>query len=162
NRTYRGAMELSQHNGKLALINEVPFEEYLYSVVSAEMGTGWPLEALKAQAVAARSYALERGLRYEIAHVTDGTLDQVYDGVEHADVIQAVEATRGEILTDGSKVISPLFFSNAGGQTAESEEVWGNPSPLYSSVSSPDEVAAANKLPWYRVWLSSGKVGYVR
>lgn len=161
-RSYRGMMELSQHNGKLALINEVPFEEYLYSVVSAEMGTGWPAEALKAQAVAARSYALERGLRYGIAHVTDSTLDQVYDGVEHEDVIRAVEATRGEILTDGSKVISPLFFSNAGGKTAESEEVWGNPSSVYSSVTSPDEAAAKGKLTWYRVWLSSSQAGYVR
>ncbi|WP_010270756.1 SpoIID/LytB domain-containing protein [Paenibacillus senegalensis] len=161
-RTYRGMMELGQYNGKLALINEVPFEEYLYSVVSAEMGTGWPIEALKAQAVAARSYALERGLRYGIAHVTDSTLDQAYDGVEYDDVIQAVEATRGEVLTDGSKVISPLYSSNAGGQTAEPEEVWGNPSSVYSSVSSPDEAAAKGKLAWYRVWLSSGKAGYVR
>lgn len=159
---YRGVLELSRHNGKMAVINELPFEEYLYSVVSAEMGTGWPAEALKAQSVAARSYALERGLRYEIAHVTDSTLDQVYDGKEFDDVVQAVEATRGEVLTDGSKVISPLYYSNGGGVTAESEEVWGNPSPYYASVESPDEVAEKGKLTWYRVWLKSDQAGYVR
>ncbi|GIP31391.1 SpoIID/LytB domain-containing protein [Paenibacillus sp. J2TS4] len=162
NRSYRGGLELSQYNGKLAVVNELPFEQYLYSVVSTEMGTGWPMEALKAQAVTARSYALEKGLKYEIAHLSDSTIDQAYNGVEYEDVIQAVNATAGEVMRTDKGIFNPLFYSNSGGISAESEEVWGNPSPNYSSVESPDSIAEKGKLTWYRVWLPSGKAGYIR
>ncbi len=72
-RTYRGSMEITQYNGRLALINELPFEQYLYAVVSNEMGGGFPTEALKAQAVAARTFALQQGMKYGIAHISDTT-----------------------------------------------------------------------------------------
>lgn len=162
NRSYRGSLELSQYGGKLAVVNELPLEHYLYSVVSTEMGQGWPMEALKAQAVTARSYALEKGMKYEIAHVTDSTIDQAYNGVEFDDVIEAVNATAGEVMVMGKGIFSPLFYSNGGGITAESEEVWGNPAPNYASVNSPDSIAEKGKLTWYFVWLPNGKTGYIR
>ncbi|WP_409341630.1 SpoIID/LytB domain-containing protein [Paenibacillus sp. MBLB4367] len=161
-RTYRGSMELSVWSGKLALINELPFEQYLYSVVTAEMGKGWPVEALKAQAVAARSYALKLGNKYDIAHVSDSVTDQAYNGEEDEGVIRAVDLTKGEVLvaSDGA-VVMPYFSANAGGMTAEPTEVWGNPVGYLKSVMSPDEGAAKGRVPWYQVELSDGSLGYV-
>jgi stage II sporulation protein D len=163
-RSYRGAIELSQQGDSLAVINEVPFESYVASVVGAEMGTGWPAEALKAQAVAARTYALKQGLKYQVAHVTDSTLDQAYKGIdsEAADVIAAAAATQGEVLADASGLITPYYSSNAGGLTADASEVWGKPVAYLQSVASPDDGAAAAKPTWYRVALADGTIGYVR
>lgn len=164
-RSYRGVMELTQHNGRLAVINVLPFEEYLYSVVGAEMFAGWPDEALKAQAVAARSFALAQGMKYGIAHISDTTYDQAYHGVgsEHPNAIGAVDATRGEVLTDASgNVVPALYYSNAGGMTADPSEVWGNPYPYAKSVPSPDQNAQENKPDWNRVVLPDGTVGYIR
>jgi stage II sporulation protein D len=163
-RSYRGDMELSAFNGKLALINELPTEQYLYSVVSTEMGMGWPAEALKAQAVAARTFALKQGLKYQIAQVVDTTLDQAYFGIqkEFDAAVQAVNTTAGEVLTDSKGLIEPVFSSNAGGMTADPSEVWGNPAAYLHSVVSPDEGAAAGKVNWYQITLADGKTGYVR
>ncbi|TVY12049.1 SpoIID/LytB domain-containing protein [Paenibacillus cremeus] len=162
-RSYRGGIELSRLNGKLAVINELPFEEYLYSVVSSELSKAWPLEALKAQAVAARTYALKQGVKYQIAHVTDTTLDQAYKGqtVEFPTAVQAVQATQGEVLADKSGLISPLFYSNAGGMTAESTEVWGNAVAYLKSMPSPDDGAEEGKKLWYRIVLPNGSYGYI-
>ncbi|WP_058302187.1 SpoIID/LytB domain-containing protein [Gorillibacterium timonense] len=160
--SYNGTFELSQLNGKLAVINELPFEQYLNSVVHAELGPGNPIEALKAQAVAARTYSVKAGMKYEIANLTDTTLDQAYYGKEADDVTKAVEATRGEVLVSGGKLIDALFSSNAGGQTAEGTEVWGNSVSYLKSVSSPDTYPTRGKLPWYRIYTDSGLTGYVR
>ncbi|WP_245237555.1 SpoIID/LytB domain-containing protein, partial [Paenibacillus ihuae] len=102
-RTYRGDLELSGLAGSLAVINEVPLEQYLYAVVGGEVSSGWPAEALKAQAVAARSYALAQGNRFDVANVVDTTLSQVYNGIgaEAPVITKAVEATAGEVLMSG-------------------------------------------------------------
>lgn len=162
-RSYRGVLELSRNNGKLAVINEVPFESYLASVISSELNKDWPIEALKAQAVAARTYALKQGLKYQIAHVTDSTQDQAYygAGVEFPAAVSASESTAGEVLADKSGLITPLFYSNAGGKTAESTEVWGNNVSYLKSVPSPDEGAQKGKAVWYRIVLPNGKSGYI-
>ena len=120
-RSYRGDMEISAYHGKLALVNEVPMEQYLYAVVGSELSSSWPIEALKAQAVAARTFAIKQGNRYEIAQVTDSTLDQAYFGIqkEFAAGIQAVDATKDEVLSDKNGLISPVFSSNSGGMTAD-------------------------------------------
>lgn len=162
-RSYRGDMEISTYHGKLALVNEVPMEQYLYAVVGSELSSGWPIEALKAQAVAARTFAIKQGNRYEIAQVTDTTLDQVYFGIqkEFAAGIQAVDATKDEVLSDKNGLISPVFSSNSGGMTADPSEVWGNPSAYLRSVPSPDDGAEKGKAIWYRIQLSDGRTGYV-
>lgn len=163
-RTYRGSLELSVRNGKLALINELPFEEYLYSVVSVEMGANFPAEALKAQAVAARTFALRQGMKYEIAHISDGSVDQVYSGLqaEAETVVEAVRATEGEVLVNKDGLILPFFHSNAGGMSGDAVEVWGQPIDYVASLPSPDDTAQRNKLPWYRVQFPDGEIGYVR
>lgn len=163
-RDYRGSIEVSQYNGKLAVINELPFEQYLYSVVGSEMGSGWPLEALKAQAVVARTYALTLGLKYKIAHISDTTYDQAYFGmgVEFADSITAVDQTKAEVVVNKDGLITPFYYSNSGGLTADASEVWGSPLTFIKSVPSPDQDVQDKKLPWYRIVLPDGKVGYIR
>ncbi|CAM3509190.1 SpoIID/LytB domain-containing protein [Marinicrinis lubricantis] len=165
NRSYRGNMEVSVFEGQLAVINELPFEHYLYSVVGTEMSGSWPLEALKAQAVAARTFALSLGTKYQIAHISDTTYDQAYYGNtrETTSTIQAVDDTKGVVLVDGSgQLINPLYSSNAGGMTAEPTEVWGNDVPYLESTPSPDSAPGEGLLDWYRVVLSDGTTGFIR
>ena len=163
-RKYRGTIELSRYNDRLAVINELPFEQYLVSVVGAEMNGNWPAEALKAQAVAARTFALRQGMKYGIAHVSDSTSDQVYMGIgaESEGAASAVRATEGEVLLSGSGLAAVYFHSNGGGMTGDPVEVWGQPIDHAIPVPSPDEGAQAGKLDWYRVVLENGDVGYIR
>ncbi|WP_020615855.1 SpoIID/LytB domain-containing protein [Paenibacillus daejeonensis] len=163
-RTYRGGFELSRFNNRLAVINEVPLDQYLYAVVPAEMPASWPAEALKAQAVAARTYALYNGTRFEIADVVDSVLSQVYRGIsdELPATNQAVDATSGEVAKYNGRLIETLFSSSSGGATANAEEVWGNQVPYLVSVTSPDEASEAGLYSWYRVALADGRNGYIR
>jgi stage II sporulation protein D len=163
-RMYRGIIEIGQYSGSLAVINELPFEQYLYSVVGTEMGGGWPLEALKAQAVAARTYALKQGMKYGIAHISDTTYDQAYKGTsaESPSAVEAVQSTTGEVLVDKDGLIHALYSANAGGVTADESEIWGTPMDYLSSIPSPDQMAAGDKLQWDHVVLPDGKVGFVR
>lgn len=164
-RTYRGNMELSNLRGSLAVINEVPLEQYLYAVVGGEGFLSWPDEALKAQAVAARSYAMAQGNRFEVANVVDSTLSQVYNGIgsEAPVIIKAVDATAGEVLMSGGKVIEAVFSSNSGGVTSDPSEVWGNGGDAFASVPSKEDVAAtATAKKWYYLLLANGTSGYAR
>lgn len=164
-RTYRGNLELSGLNGSLAVINEVPLEQYLYAVVGGEVSSSWPEEALKAQAVAARSYALAQGNRFDVASVVDTTLSQVYNGIgaEAPVIIKAVDATAGEVLKSGGKVIEAVFSSNSGGVTADPSEVWGNGGTTFVSVASAEDAAAVGtSKKWYYLLLDNGASGYAR
>jgi stage II sporulation protein D len=133
-RTYRGTMLLIPDAGGLRIVNEVPIEEYLYSVVASEVSPSWHLEALKAQAVAARTYAY-----YHVVHprspgkfdVFDDIRSQVYGGYtkEHARVREAVDGTRGQIITSGGRVVLAYFTSNNGGMAADAQCVFGTTLP---------------------------------
>ncbi|MCM3133641.1 SpoIID/LytB domain-containing protein [Paenibacillus polysaccharolyticus] len=164
-RTYRGDMEISIVNGDLALVNVVPLEQYLYSVVGAEVYSSWPTEALKVQAVAARSYALQQGERFKIANVVDTTLSQAYNGMnsENDKVTSAVDATAGEVLKSEGKIVEAVFSSNAGGQTAHPSEVWNGGAGVFTNVDSRGDLSAQAGLhTWYHVLMSSGVSGYIR
>jgi len=164
-RTYRGDMELSGLNGSLAVINEVLLEKYLYAVVGGEVSSGWNAEALKAQAVAARSYARAQGNRFDVAHVVDTTLSQVYNGIgaEAPVITKAVDDTAGEVLMSEGKIVEAVFSSNSGGFTADPSEVWANGGNAFGSVASPTDIAAAaTSKYWYNVLLPGGTVGYAR
>ncbi|WDF51968.1 SpoIID/LytB domain-containing protein [Paenibacillus sp. KACC 21273] len=166
-RTYRGDFEISNYNGQLAWINVLPMEEYLYSVVGGEVSASWPAEALKAQAVAARSYARfqEQGSKFKIADVVDTTLSQAYNGVSAEDkrIIAAVDATAGEIVTKNNKVIEAIFSANSGGASADPSEVWNGGGDVFVSVVSKEDAASQAALKnWYHVLLDNGKSGYVR
>ncbi|MFD2116454.1 SpoIID/LytB domain-containing protein [Paenibacillus yanchengensis] len=162
-REYRGQFELSKFNEKLAVINELSLEQYLYSVVAVEMYPSWPMEALKAQAVAARTFALQKGLNFQVAHVVDTTLSQVYNGiaVEQDTTTRAVNETAGYVLKHNGKLIEALYSSNAGGASADSVEAWGSSIPYLKSANSPDEIAARNKVRWFKVATKDNKVGFV-
>lgn len=162
---YRGSMQISVLNNNLAVVNVVGLEPYLYSVVGAEVGASWPAEAQKAQAVAARSYALAGGVSYQIADVVDNTYSQAYNGLasENANSTAGVQATAGEVMTYGGKIITAMFGASAGGVTADPLEYAGNAIPYYAgAVQSPDDGIQKGKLEWYRVALDSGKIGFIR
>lgn len=164
-RTYRGNLELSGLSGSLAVINEVPLEQYLYAVVGGEVSASWPEEALKAQAVAARSYALFQNNRFDVADVVDTTLSQVYNGIgaEAPVISKAVDATAGEVLMSGGKIIEAVFSSNSGGVTADPTEVWANGGEMFASVPSAEDVSATTSAKkWYYVLLANGTSGYAR
>jgi stage II sporulation protein D len=128
---YRGRMVLSREGGRVLAVNHVWLEHYLYGVVPAEMPASWPAEALAAQAVCARSYALtsrSTGLPWD---VYADVRSQVYRGVlsEVPASTAAVRATRGEVVTVSGEVAQTFFFSTSGGRTAANEESFGG-SPL--------------------------------
>ncbi len=130
---YRGDMEFQVENGALVAINELHIEDYLRGVVPREMPAGWPEEALKAQAVAARNYALQRveATRGSSYNVTGDQLSQVYGGydAESPATSRAVEATRGLVMECGGRLITAFFHSSSGGSTENAEDVWENPVP---------------------------------
>ncbi|MEL6190260.1 MAG: SpoIID/LytB domain-containing protein, partial [Myxococcota bacterium] len=113
-------------------LNRLPLELYLLGTVGSEMPPTWPLEALKAQAVAARTYALQRLMIARAANrpydLGATVLSQVYHGAKtlHPAVKKAVQATRGEVLGHGRTLIEALFHSTCGGGTVSAEEYFGN------------------------------------
>ena len=130
---YRGAAKIILRHGKLSLINVVDTEDYLKGVIPEEMPFDWPAEALKAQAVAARTYALKNRKRHEGEgyDLCTSTHCQLYLGrkAEKATASKALEATAGEVLTYQGALIEALFHTDSGGMTENSEEVWGTKLP---------------------------------
>ena len=124
-RTYRGTFEVSVDAGKLQVVNVVGLEQYLYGVVPAEVPDDWPAEALKAQAVVARSYALSHMARRRLRLYPD-TRSQVYLGVpeEEDSTNAAVNATAGQVVLYKGKVASTYYHSTSGGRTASIADVW--------------------------------------
>lgn len=133
-RRYRGNLLFRPNlDGTVTVVDELGLEEYLFGVLPHEMSPDWPLEALKAQAVVSRTYALERlGRGADAAFdLTDDATTQVYTGVttESEAVRQAVRATGGRILTYSGKPLTAYFHSTCGGHTAGAHDVWGGPDP---------------------------------
>lgn len=135
NPSYRGSLEIIPEQEGFLVINEVLLEEYLYSVVPSEMPVSFGLEALKVQAVCARSYAYNQLLsnRYQSygAHVDDSTSFQVYNNVEETALsIQAVKETEGMVGFCDGGVITAFYYSTSCGSAANYEEVWKNAEPV--------------------------------
>ncbi len=137
-RPYRGAIELLLRNGGLTVVNLVGMEEYLLGVVSSEMRPDYPLEALKAQAVAARTYALKnRGrLAAQGFDLDDTAACQVYGGLFSEDprTTRAVQDTAGMVLTYDGKPIDAVYSSTCGGYTESAQAAWGRTVPYLVSV----------------------------
>lgn len=117
---YRGTMEIEKTEQGLLLINEVLLEEYLYSVVPSEMPSSYPKEALKAQAVSARSYAYKHmeksGLQSYGAHVDDSAAYQVYNNIAESEAaILAVRETKGQVVLLNGQVADTYFYSTSCG-----------------------------------------------
>lgn len=130
-RRYRGTLEVALVQGRLRVVNGVPLEQYLFGVVPREVPFRWPDEALKAQAVAARSYALAVRRSGPFDLYADQR-SQVYGGmdVEQLSTTAAVLATAGEVLLYGSRVATTYFFSTSGGRTANVADVWPGSAPV--------------------------------
>ena len=138
-RPYRGALVVSSTGEKLAAVNHVTLEQYLYGVIPREMPSTWLPEALKAQAVAARSYALaSRTLTGDFDLYSD-VRSQVYGGLaaEDPNTTAAVDATAGQVALFEGAVAQTYFFSTSGGRTAASADVWGQPIPYLVPVDDP-------------------------
>jgi stage II sporulation protein D len=133
-REYRGDFLVIQDEG-LVLVNEVPLEQYLYGVINNEISSTWPKEALKAQAVLARTYALLRKEQRKdhAYHLDCTTRDQVYTGVASEDeaVRNAVDQTRGMILVYHGKPAEAFYHSSCGGRTETPHYVWGGQDKKY-------------------------------
>lgn len=145
---YRGILIVQNKNKKLTVINEVDLEDYLKGVVPSEMPSSWELEALKAQAIAARSYALANlGKRASFGYdLKDTPEDQAYGGAsaETSKTNLAVESTGGQVLTYNMKVIPAYYSASAGGQTINASAAWGNDLPFIRSVPSYDDNVKKN------------------
>lgn len=137
----RGDVVVRLFKGGLQLINVIPLEDYLAAVLGSEMPVSFPLEALKAQAVAARTYALQKKLAAYGSpfHMGSSVLHQVYGGVkrEVAKTRMAVEATRGEVLTYELAPIEAYFHATCGGRTEAGQEALGRNLPYLQAVECP-------------------------
>ncbi len=137
---YRGSFTLNSDGKKLTLVDTLGLESYLYGVVPSEMPSNWLPEALGAQAVVARSYALAMRKTTGLFDVYGDTRSQVYGGVlaEKPTATAAVDATAGEVLTYDGKVAATYFYSTSGGKTAAIADVWNaQPVPYLVSVADP-------------------------
>jgi stage II sporulation protein D len=141
-RAYRGELRVLVDKARLRAINNLGLEAYLYGVVPSEMPHHWPLEALKAQAVAARSYALATRRSGEFDVYSD-VRSQVYRGIpeEETQTNEAIDATAGQVVTYGGQVAHTYFFSTSGGRTATVTDVWptSKPTPYLVSVADPHD-----------------------
>ncbi|GAC1466493.1 MAG: SpoIID/LytB domain-containing protein [Chamaesiphon sp.] len=142
-RWYRGRTELVLTSKGLTAINLVDLEQYLYSVLGAEMDGSWPQEALKSQAVAARSFALYKrqtasNKLYDVGNTTNW---QVYKGLETESpgTHRAVRDTAGQILTYKGRITLPVFHSSSGGHTENVEDVWSDSLPYLRGVEDYDK-----------------------
>ncbi len=127
-RPYRGSIVLRRVSGLIAIVNHVGLQAYLQGVVPWEMPASWHPEALKSQAVAARSYGLANTTSGTYFDVYDDTRDQVYGGVdaEQPSTNAAVKATANEVRTYNGNLATTYFYSSSGGRTAASEDSWGD------------------------------------
>jgi stage II sporulation protein D len=143
---YRGALLARAASGGLNVINKVGLESYVKGVVPNEVPASWPGAALRAQAVAARSYALATGVDGEGFDQYDDTRSQVYVGVatEQRSTNKAVRKTRRQVVKHKGKVIPTFFFSTSGGRTENVEYGFsgGSPRPYLKSVRDPYDKAS--------------------
>jgi stage II sporulation protein D len=164
-RAYRGAVLLRPADTGVTVVNLLDLETYLMGVVPHEIGAGRPaeeLEAVKAQAIAARTYAVRHmGRRANLGFDLYATvMDQVYGGAdaEDATASRAVGETRGEIIVHGDGPIEAYYHSTCGGRTAAIEEVWpADPLPYLRSISDERPSGGAycetsNRFRWTERW----------
>ena len=133
---YRGDLRVAKAGAKLQLVNVVGLEAYLLGVVPGEMPKDWPLEALKAQAVAARTYAVAHLVKAKGFDLYSDWRSQVYYGVasEGSGPTRAVTETKGEIVTYEGAPAQTFYFSSSGGRTISSLDVFGTDIPYLQAV----------------------------
>lgn len=141
-RQYRGSVNVYLDEGRLLAVNRIDLEDYLVGLINHEVSSQWSAEAVKAQAVVARTYALyqagnSRDPRYDLESTVD---DQVYGGSQTEDYAsaKAVRDTAGEVLVDAEGNVVQAFYSSCcGGITELPQNVWGMRTPIAKSVKDP-------------------------
>jgi stage II sporulation protein D len=158
---YRGVVEVirDEDGASVRVLNLLYVEDYVKGVVPAEIGrlNRREIEALKAQAVAARTYSLSRRGQYAIqGYDLEATVaDQVYRGVEGEDPLanQAVEATQEEVLLQGGRLVQAYYHANSGGKTEDIKQVWGKPSRSYLKPVEDEEFCSwSDNYNWKETW----------
>ena len=160
--SYRGAIEVHRIASGLEVVNEVPLEDYVAGTLHREVSPHWEREALRAQAVAIRTYALHRmsiAPRGRLHDLEASPGDQVYGGIEAetSGARRACRETQGEYLTWSGRPILAAFHSTAGGRTASAEEVWGQPVPYLVSREVTGEAGSPHAA--WRVGVSPAELG---
>jgi len=157
---YRGKTLVVPTDKGLTAVNYVDLEEYLYSVVGAEVFSSWPIEALKAQAVTARTFAVykretaQKGV-YDVGATPDSW--QAYKGVETeaSSIYQAVDQTAGQVLVYNNQPILSVFHNCSGGHTENVEDIWGeNNKPYLRGVEGYDRDEDAKECKWAKTFSS--------
>ena len=155
-KSYRGRLEIGRYGStSVTAVNVIPIDDYLYGEVPAEMVSSWHEEALKAQAVVARTYAANKGGFASDSNsskpyiLNDTTSSQVYKGyqIEEQSTNQAVDATKGTYIYYKDSLIDATFFSTSGGATASCDEVWAGDVAYLKSVPDIYELEPEKK-PW--------------
>lgn len=175
NPSYYGSLEFSKKEDGLVLINEVDLEKYLYFVVPSEMPASYGLEALKAQAVCARSYACRHILANSLseygAHVDDSSGYQVYNNYPSAELSsQAVDETKGQIMSYEGDIAQAYYFSTSCGFTTDADiwdsdyslpyiqgrYVWKEESDtdFFTAITDWDYPSYDREFPWYRWYVN--------
>ncbi len=132
---YAGRLNIFIDDKDISVVNTIGVEKYLSSVVGSEMPTKWPMEALEAQAIASRTYALKQKGK-SLYDIDSTNKNQVYNGLESSTykTTKAVRATKSLVLVYKNKLINALFHSSSAGMTENSQDVWKNQYPYLSSV----------------------------
>jgi stage II sporulation protein D len=143
---YRGDLRIAKIGGRIQLVNVVGLEEYLLGVVPGEMPKDWPLAALEAQAVAARTYAVSNLVKGRTFDLYSDWRSQVYYGAqsEAPGTTQAVRETAGEILTYDGLPAQTFYFSSSGGRTISALDAFGLDLPYLVAVDDPWDVESPN------------------
>jgi stage II sporulation protein D len=158
--SYRGSFVFRPSiGGGVMTINSLGLDSYVRGVVSAEMPSSWPQQALDAQAVAARTYALTAGVGSSYFDVYDDTRSQMYEGLraETTATNAAVAATRGLVVEYDNAPAVTYFFASSGGQTESIQNVWAGVTPEAWLVGQPDPYDDSFNNPYYR-WNMSLKL----
>jgi stage II sporulation protein D len=146
-RRYRGLLLLRPQGEGVQAINHLPLETYLTGVIGSEMPQSWPLAALRAQAIASRTYALQQ-LRPAAPYDLKATVaSQVYKGLESESpsVREAVASTHAQVLMHGDRLINAVFHSSSGGQTENSGDLWSRQMPYLVSVPDDDAISPVSR-----------------
>lgn len=156
NKPYRGNISFKvDSSNKLTVINSLPIEDYLYGVVAKEMPASWNKEALKAQAISARNYAVKNLNKYKKLGFDLCTTQnsQVYGGVdaENFNTNKAVDETRGILAYYNGEVAELYYHSSSGGKTENSENIWSNAVPYLKAVDDPYSLGSPNDYWEYKI-----------
>ena len=147
-RNYRGNIKFSVFNSNVSIINNIEIDDYLYGVLPREMSTSWHIEALKAQAIVARSYLIKNLGMYDKYgfDICNTSSCQVYDGYDYEGSVsnRAVDETSGKVVTYNNSIINAYYHSSSGGFTASSENVWVTALPYLKGVYDKYSIGAPN------------------